>query len=94
MDTQTLEAFRERFRIWLGPDPEAGARVVAGELSYSVKYVRWVAGLVGAKPWPGSRRFVAQVATLGFSLTPWRDRSSEDLARAFQEREVLYSPGE
>ena len=50
MDTQTLEAFRERFRIWLGPDAEAGARVVAGRLGYSLKYVRWVAGLVGAKP--------------------------------------------
>ena len=63
MTGSEIQAFQERFRTWLGPDPEAGARVVAHRLGYS------------SKPWPGSRRFVAQVAGLGFSLAPWRDRS-------------------
>jgi hypothetical protein len=86
--------FRETFRKWLGPEPESTIRAIAKRSGYSLDYLRWAAGLIGQKPWPGSRRFEQKMRELGCSDRPWRERSSEDLARAFQEREVLYSPGE
>ena len=87
-----LSGFSERFRKWLGSDPEKGARIVAQLSGYSVEYVRWVAGLRGYCPWPGSRRFVRRMVKLGFGDKPWRDRSPEQLRRAFECREVLYEP--
>jgi hypothetical protein len=93
MDAQELEAFRTRFRAWLGPDLEAGARIAARRSGYSLKYIRWAAGLIGRKPWPGSRPFVRRMVALGCSDVPWCDRSPEELAQAFQEREVLHDPG-
>ncbi|MBN1811792.1 MAG: hypothetical protein JXA14_08145 [Anaerolineae bacterium] len=86
---QDTEQFQERFRAWLGSNPEHGARIVAKRSGYSLDYVRWIAGLIGHKPWPGSRRFMRRMAALGCSDKPWRDRSPEEVAYALREREVL-----
>ena len=89
---RNVERFQRRFRAWLGPNPEVKVQIVAQRLGYSVRYVRWAAGLSGGKLWPGSQRFVQQVTALGCTDTPWRDRPPEELARAFREREVLIDP--
>jgi hypothetical protein len=92
MPTEDVRQFQKRFRVWLGPNPETGARIVARRSGYSLDYVRWAAGLIGHKLWPGSRRFVRRMAALGCSDRLWRDRSPQELARAFREREVLANP--
>jgi hypothetical protein len=86
------ERFQEQFVKWLGPDPEKGAQAVARASGYSLDYVRWAAGLRGNTPWPGSRRFIRKMRALGCTNRKWRDRSPEQIARAFETREVLYSP--
>lgn len=84
----TVERFQERFRIWLGPDLERGIEVLAQTSGYSEKYITWAAGLIGRKPWPGSRRFMRKMQKLGCGV-PWRDRTPEQIAVAFEQREVL-----
>ena len=84
-------AFQELFRSWFGSDPDVIVRV-AEQSGYSAKYVRWTAGLTGKHQWPGSRKFIKAMAKLGCSNKPWRDRSPEEIRRAFQHREVLYDP--
>jgi hypothetical protein len=81
--------FQTRFRRWLGSEPERGAEVVARLSGYSADYVRWAAGLIGKRKWPGSRRFVSRMEELGCTDKPWRDRSAGELRRAFEHREVL-----
>jgi hypothetical protein len=83
------ERFQEQFVKWLGPDPEKGAQAVARASGYSLDYVRWVARLRGNKPWPGSVRFVRKMRALGCTSKPWRDRSPDQLRRAFENREIL-----
>jgi hypothetical protein len=90
MPTRDVQQFQERFRAWLGPNPEIGARIVARRSGYSLDYVRWAAGLIGKKPWPGSRRFMHRMAALGCTDRPWRERPPEELARAFRDRETLF----
>jgi hypothetical protein len=92
MDEADVQAFQEVFRAWLRSDPEVGARVAAWLLGYSLGYVRWVAGLAGQRPWPGSVRFVEQMEPLGCTNRLWRERTPEELAWAFRQREVLYDP--
>jgi hypothetical protein len=89
---KNIRRFQERFRAWLGPNPEARIRVVARRAGYTVEYVRRAAGLAGSKRWPGSRRFVRRMEALGCVDRPWRERSPEELARAFREREILANP--
>jgi hypothetical protein len=84
----TVEQFQERFRAWLGSDPERGIKVLARKSGYSEKYIAWAAGLIGRKPWPGSRRFVRKMQRLGCGV-PWRDRPAEQIALAFEQREEL-----
>jgi hypothetical protein len=86
---KNVRQFQERFRAWLGPNPEAKARIMARLSGYSLGYVRRAAGLTCEQPWPGSRRFVCRMAALGCTDRPWRDRPPEELRRAFREREVL-----
>ena len=74
MDKVDVRVLQERFRAWLGSDPEAGAWIVAQLLGYSLGYVRWATSLAGQRP--------------------WRERTPEELARAFRQREVLYDPGQ
>jgi hypothetical protein len=81
--------FQNRFRAWLGPDPETAVRIVAKRSGYSTKYVRWAAGLIGIKPWPGSHRFVRAMERLGCSERPWRERPAEEIRQAFEGRETL-----
>ena len=88
------EKFQERFRAWLGPKPKKAVGVLAKRTGYSRKYLLWAAGLIGSKPWPGSRRFIRKMQAPGCSTKPWRDRSAEELRRAFETREVVYEPGE
>ena len=89
MQQQQVEEFQQRFRDWLGPEPEEAVRVVAHLSGYSLDYVRWAAGLIGKKPWPGSGPFVDKMAELGCTAKPWRDRSPEELLRAFRSREAM-----
>jgi hypothetical protein len=84
--------FQERFIEWLGSDPEKGAKIVAKMSGYSLDYVRWVAGLRGNAPWPGSRRFIRKMRALGCSNRKWQDRTPAELRRAFENRETLHSP--
>lgn len=86
------KAFQRRFRAWLGADPEAEARRVAQQSGYSVDYVRWAAGLIGKKPWPGSEPFIHKMEELGCTDLPWHEQPAEALALAFRERVVLYGP--
>jgi hypothetical protein len=87
-----VKQFQERFRSWLDPDREAKIKLVARESGYTVDYIRRAAGLANGKPWTGSRRFVRRMKALGYSEKPWRERSPEELARAFREREILANP--
>ena len=92
MYPKKIAAFQEQFRTWMGPDPHGMAVVVAERSGYTLNYVQWAAGLIGNVPWPGSRKFIKAMAKLGCSNKPWRDRSPEEIRRAFQHREVLYDP--
>ena len=87
-----IQKFQKEFKTWLGPQPEEAARIAAQMSGYSVAYVRWVAGLRGNSPWPGSRRFVRKMRKLGCHSCPWRNRSPEELSRAFETREILFDP--
>jgi len=89
MAKKHFREFQNRFREWLGPDPENAVRVVAKKTGYSVDYLRWVAGLIGNKPWPGSYRLVRTIERLGCTDRPWRDRPPSELRYAFENREEL-----
>ena len=89
---KAVATFQGQFRSWMGPDPYGAAVVVAQRSGYTVDYVRWAAGLIGKRQWPGSRKFVRAMADLGCTTKPWRDRSPEELARALRHREVLHDP--
>lgn len=91
MHRTRITAFQELFRSWFGSEPDVIVQV-AEQSGYSAKYVRWAAGLTGKKQWPGSRKFIRAMAALGCSNKKWRDRSPEELARAFRFRETLYDP--
>ncbi len=80
--------FQRKFRTWLGDDPETAAKVAAEMAGYSLEYVRWAAGLRGNVPWPGSRRFERRMRALGCGKR-WRDRTQEQLAWAFRNREEM-----
>jgi hypothetical protein len=84
--------FQNEFREWLGPNPYTAIDFLVKESGYSRQYLLWAAGLWGRKPWPGSRIFVRNMRRLGCTKKPWRDRSPEELARAFATRETLYDP--
>jgi hypothetical protein len=87
-----VRRFQERFRAWLGPNPKAKIGIVARRSGYTVDYIRRAAGLANGKPWVGSRRFVRRMKALGYTDKLWRERSPEELARAFREREILANP--
>ena len=87
MDAKTT--FQKRFRDWLGPDPKSTIERLSNETGYSEKYLLWAAGLIGKKPWPGSRRFMRRMEKLGCTDKPWRDRSPEAIRRALASREEL-----
>lgn len=89
---RNVRQFQERFRTWLSPAPEVKIRIIARRSGYTIAYIRRAAGLASGKPWAGSRRFVRRMEALGFTDKPWRERSSEELARAFREREILANP--
>lgn len=93
MRKRQAREFQEKFRRWLGPDPEKAAKAVARLSGYSVDYVKWAAGLIGRKRWPGSDRFADAMEELGCREGPWRDRPAEELRRAFVHREVLQEGG-
>lgn len=94
MRKQQARDFQEEFKRWLGPEPEQAAEAVAHLSGYSLDYVRWVAGLIGKKAWPGSDRFAEKMEELGFTDRPWRDRSRDELRHAFVHREVLRRGGQ
>ncbi len=85
-----VTAFQQLFRSWFGSGPNT-IDGVAEQSGYSVKYVRWAAGLTGKHEWPGSRKFIKAMAKLGCTRKPWRDRSPEEIRQALQHREVLFS---
>lgn len=87
-----MPSFTVRFRKWLGHDPYKAAAIVAEMSGYTVDYVRWAAGLIGKRKWPGSRKFIRAMTTLGCTNKKWRDRTPEQLALAFKHREVLHDP--
>jgi hypothetical protein len=87
-----IQEYQRQFREMLGSEPQKAIENLARVSGYSTDYLAWAAGLVGRRSWPGSRRFVRRMRELGFDLRPWRDRTPEQIARAFETREVLYSP--
>jgi hypothetical protein len=80
-------SFQKRFKEWLGPDPMAAIAHLVDLTGYSERYLMQVAGMIGKKPWPGSRRFIRMMQALGCNDKPWRQRPPEQLAWAFATRE-------
>jgi hypothetical protein len=87
-----VQEYQRKFREALGQEPEKAIETLAELPGYSRPYLKWAAGLIGRRSWPGSKRFVKRMRALGFDLRPWRDRTPEQLRQAFENREILFEP--
>jgi len=86
--------FQRQFRAWLGDHPQEAVDFISRQTGYSRDYIRWAAGLIGKKPWPGSETFRKKMVALGCTNRRWQCRTPEQIARAFRTRVVLYEPGD
>jgi len=52
-------SFSRRFRAFV--EANGGFPALADRTGYTEKYLRWVAGVTGQMPWPGTYRFVRRM---------------------------------